>query len=63
MKPRNIAKVVKYLSDIASGSPGVVQPGTASERPCALCLAHINHAREALGYAPWPAVPGTKGKG
>lgn len=60
MKPRNLSKVVKHLRDIASGSPGVVQPGTPSERPCALCLAHINHAREALGFEKWPAVPATE---
>lgn len=47
------------LSQIASCSPCVLNPGTPQEQSCNLCLAHINHARAALGEQPWPAVPHT----
>jgi hypothetical protein len=50
----------KTLSDIASGSPCMLDPGTATERTCKLCEAHINHARDALGFERWPAVPGKR---
>ena len=46
--------------DIASGSPAVTQPGTPHERTCPLCLAHINHARDALGFKRWPEIPATE---
>ncbi len=52
--------IEQALSDIASGSPAVTHPGTENERQCSLCLAHINHARDAMGYDRWPAVPGTR---
>lgn len=55
-----LAEKTKALSVIASGSPAVAEPGTPQARSCALCLAHIDHARDALGFEHWPATPGTK---
>lgn len=48
----------KALSEIASGSPSILKDGSIDRR-CAMCATHIDHAREALDWALWPAIPGT----
>jgi hypothetical protein len=50
----------KTLSQIASASPCIYQPGTPQERTCVLCETFINEARDVLGHERWPAIPGTK---
>ncbi len=47
------------LERIASTSPRLIGPCLPTEHGCALCLALIDEARDALGWQRWPAVPGT----
>jgi hypothetical protein len=54
-----LERIERALYQIASCSPRVLLPGQPGERSCALCLAHINLAREALCEQPWPNIPHT----
>jgi len=59
-----LLKVKKALGEIGSGSPSTFKDGLIDgpgpgTRTCTMCATHIDHAREALDWAPWPAIPGT----
>lgn len=48
----------KALDEIASGSPSM-HAHVGGDHRCSQCLAMINTARVALGFAAWPADPKT----
>lgn len=54
------AKLKGILHAHASCSPHVLNPGQPNEVTCALCRVFIDGARDAFGYAHWPATPHTK---
>lgn len=47
---------------IANGTPAMFMSG-AAERSCSLCAAHIEVARQALGWAPLPEMGGVPREG